>query len=330
MAGIIDPELLAAHEDPSLRFLAQLNTADPSPPLEGSDSTDFDDEDLMDPSDLSGIKDVSALMKIINIGRSSPTKQTQNWTHMPRCMTLPEERAALLFAEVVEIVDIIKQKAQQRVEEWKVSENLKKSITTFAKGIILSPTITMYRGNGPAEKVLHAMQTLGIRDMPHPDDLSNMQKVLTEIRHQLTIARNLVKTRICDSIEEDSATRNIGDLAMALTAGTPIQPTVQLLVRLAFLRWHAVSYASLDETQWWPRVDDTLKTWRSTCPTELLLTKAFNKMFDDNKLTYGNPTESELQMVNIRDLPNIQSAIDREASKLDTSRSGGAKRRRVN
>ncbi len=65
MAGIIDPELLAAHEDPSLRFLAQLNTADPSPPLEGSDFTDFDDEDLMDPSDLSGIKDVSALMKRI-------------------------------------------------------------------------------------------------------------------------------------------------------------------------------------------------------------------------------------------------------------------------
>ncbi len=79
------------------------------------------------------------------------------------------------------------------------------------------------------------MQQLGIRDLPHSDDLGNLQKVLTEIRHQLTIARNLVKTRVRDSIEEDSLTRNIGDLAMALTAGTPIQPTLQLMVRLAFL-----------------------------------------------------------------------------------------------
>ncbi len=53
-------------------------------------------------------------------------------------------------------------------------------------------------------------------------------------------------------------------------------------------------------------------------------------MYDADKTTYGDPTVSELQLVDIRNIPGLQSAIDREASKLDTSRSGGSKRRRVN
>ncbi|KAF4568557.1 hypothetical protein EYR40_010034 [Pleurotus pulmonarius] len=329
MAQTMDPNILAAHEDPSLRFLAHINTFDPPPTAPGDD---FEDSDREEPggstSELASIKDVSMLIKIIK-RRKKLSNEANSKLDTYAQMTLPEERAALLFAEVVEIVDIMKSTAQHRVEEWKISENLKKSITTFAKGIILSPTITMYRGNGPAEKVLRAMQALGIRDLPNPDDIANLQKVLAEVRHQLTIARNQVKTRIHESLEEDSLTRNVGDLAMLLTAGTSVQPTLQFLIRLAFLRWHAISFADLEENQWWPRVDGTLKTWRTTCDTELKLNTAFNAMYVQDKEKFGDPTESELQPHDIRNLPAFQLTIDREASKLDTATRAGSKRRRV-
>jgi len=236
-----------------------------------------------------------------------------------------EERLALHFAIALEERDLLKQLTKP--DQWVISEDLKKSIGIYVKAFLLSPTVSSYKGNA-AEHVLKAMNDLNVGGIPAEGDVIQVKELLSVIGTTLTAYRNTIKTKIIASLEDGSKTRNIADLTHEIIKNTTVVATLQLYIRLAFLRWHIVTFRKSADT--WDEVDKTLVKWRKVATTEKDLTESFNMMYQEDKVTYGDPANTRHETTQPKNVPAWLKTIDSHSVKvLGAVASTGKKRKRM-
>ncbi|KAF8070146.1 hypothetical protein FPV67DRAFT_1623661 [Lyophyllum atratum] len=301
----IDPTLQDIEEDPAMAFLDTLvSNNSTSTSSGGTDGDISDDEPPTTARAVYNGNPTLANNNLVNFGRMAKRQKrfsAESESDLDLFCSNPsaEERSAMLYAAVLETRDIVKQ--SQKIEQWQVSEGLKKSIRSYTQAHLLSPTTTSYRGNGP-EHILKAMRELNVRDLPPEKEVTHVKAILAVIKTTLTSFRNVVKDKIKASLEPDSPTRNIADLTHAIVNNTPVKATAQHYIRIAFLRWHVLKYESLSDNEWWPRVDKTLDGWRSKLKDATEIAGAFNNMYQQDIQAYGDPANTSHTVIEPRDV----------------------------
>ncbi|KIM72049.1 hypothetical protein PILCRDRAFT_16488 [Piloderma croceum F 1598] len=145
------------------------------------------------------------------------------------------------------------------------------NLRVYANAFLLSPMISYYRGKLP-EALIDALCELSIASLPPNKEAAQCKQVAAQIGKHLTTARNALKTQIKASVKDET---NLAVLASAIIGKSDIKPTVQLYMRLAFLRWHMLNFPNLPAEDWWFKVDDTLVKWRTKWTSEVQITNDF-------------------------------------------------------
>ncbi|KZP29459.1 hypothetical protein FIBSPDRAFT_815986 [Athelia psychrophila] len=233
------------------------------------------------------------------------------------------EHMMILMATVLEVRDGLE--AQKAVDEWRVPNQLKANIKVYSHAFVLSPLINSYRGKA-SESLLEAMRELEIAEIPPTKETGQVKILITSISSTLTGQRNVLKTKISDSLKPESPTRNIAALANAVIGKSRIKPTLQLYIRLAFIRFHVVNYPSIEDENFWIRVDQTMEDWRSASLTAVEITQAYNNMYSADKELYGDPATSSFRVTDISLLEGWQLVMNTYSSSVAA---GLGKRKRV-
>lgn len=236
----------------------------------------------------------------------------------------PDDRAIMLFATILETRDLIL--ANKKADKWVISSELKESARIYSRAFILSPTTVAYRGDAP-KHIMAAMRSLNVGDMPPDKEVARLDLLRKLIVKFLTDCHNALKEKIKNSLAVDSPMRNIADLTHAVISNTPIQPTLQHYMRMAFLRWYYVKYANkVQDDGWWLKVDESLENFCTELKDELKISQAFNSLYQKDKLEYGDPADSSHQVTEPKDVVSWQSTVNDQAAQIQ----GKTKKRRRN
>ncbi|KIK02141.1 hypothetical protein K443DRAFT_131972 [Laccaria amethystina LaAM-08-1] len=214
--------------------------------------------------------------------------------------------------------------ANKKADKWSVSDELKESARIYSRVFILLPTTVAYCGNVP-KHIMPAMRDLKVDDMPPIKEVARLNLLCKLIDKFLTDCHNAVKEKIKNSLSVDSPTCNIADLTHAVISNTPVQPTLQLYMRMAFLRWCYVQYAHIvPDDGWWLMVDETIENFRTKLKDEYKISQTFNNLYQKDKLEYGNPADSSHQVIKPKDIVSWQSTVNMQAAQVQ----GKTKKRR--
>ncbi|KAF7365643.1 hypothetical protein MVEN_00437900 [Mycena venus] len=177
-----------------------------------------------------------------------------------------EEHDLFLFAHVLELLDITRK--IERVDQWVISPTLSRKITTYSQVFMLSPQLSAYRGLKLPEHLLSGMRESNVAELPPDSDPVKVDLVVSKIGRQTTQAQNVTKSAVKTSLEPGSELENIAELAHKLISGTKIKATVQLYIRLAFIRFVMASYPGLTDDAFWLQVDECLDKNSKQCETQ--------------------------------------------------------------
>ncbi|KAJ6624721.1 hypothetical protein B0H10DRAFT_1943017 [Mycena sp. CBHHK59/15] len=175
-----------------------------------------------------------------------------------------------------------------------------------------------YRGLNAAEHILKAMRELNLANLPSEKEVGRNELVTKSIRKVLTSQRNVLKTKINSSMASDLPTRNIADLAAAVLAGgkTGMKPTLQLYQRLAFLRLCVRSYSTLNDEDFWLKVDSVIASYRKEAGTEVKISQLFTDIYADDKIRYRNPEDTGRVTERIEDADHWHKILAKHAQNL--------------
>ncbi|PPQ72975.1 hypothetical protein CVT26_014520 [Gymnopilus dilepis] len=260
------------------RFLSRATTASDNSSNAGQseDADSFMGSARYNLSDNGGSDDAEDLPEGIPI-QPPPTHFKNPPLHQSCLMWLDVERRVAQVAVNIGIRALLLE--VKRAEEYKILDDLKfslpplpfpkKNIKTYPRAALLSPMITSYRSN-VADIVIDAMAELNVHNLPDPADSTRVEKVLGEMGRVLTVYRSGMNNKLKASLEDDSITENIADLASALIGDRPVQPTLDRYVRLAVLRNCLAGDASASDApapaalgdQFWLMVDNTIEELR--------------------------------------------------------------------
>ncbi|KAF7367439.1 hypothetical protein MSAN_00806600 [Mycena sanguinolenta] len=300
----IDPALRAMDNisvDPAANMLEKLRAGNSSAPP-SSPGTPANDDD-MDEDQLSGMTPISGFtLGTPSLTPGGPTlvafgnavkhqvklseKSAVAFDQFLRLRT-PEERNIVLFAHVLELLDISRR--NERAEQFVISPTLGKKIRTYTLAFFLSPQLSAYRGPKASEHILNAMRDCKISELPPDSDTTSVQSVLSSIGERATHYRNVIKTTVASSLQHGSPLKNIAALTSKLVQGSTLKATSQLYIRLAFIRYIMVEYPWLNEETFWLKVDEVIAQNSKSCETEKELNKLYNLFYKEDIMKHGDP-----------------------------------------
>ncbi|KAJ7096590.1 hypothetical protein B0H15DRAFT_946065 [Mycena belliarum] len=298
----IDPALMPF--DPAAEMLARLRTQASNPSTPGASdifdpSGSMGDDDDMDqdplrppPSALPAMLQPPSLVPFGTLVKRQVKLTDKSTVAFEQfCKTRSsDERDVLLFAHVLELIDLARK--NEKADVWVVSTSLARKITSYTQAFMYSPQLTAYRGLSMAEHVLKAMRESNVADLPADEETAQCELVLSKIRDKGTNYRNILKTAVKASLEPDSETKNIGSLAHKLVSGTKIASTLQLYIRLAVIRFVMKTYLWLTEETFWLKVDDLIEQYRRDCKTTDELDALNNLIYQEDIKQFDDPANS--------------------------------------
>ncbi|KAJ7752334.1 hypothetical protein B0H16DRAFT_1459930 [Mycena metata] len=297
----IDPALLAL--DPTRMLLHRVrSTPNPNPPEER-----MEDDDLPETPPVPPGSSATRPTSLVAYGRlvKGKTNLSDASTVLfdQFCQTQSsDERQALLFAHVLQLLDLVKK--NESIEIWTISSDLSSKITAYVTAFVFSPTTSCYRGLSVGEHILKAMRECKVKNLPPDDDLAAVRLVLTKIRAQGTHFRNVYKTKVKESLDPKSPFKNIAALTHKLYHNTSVNPSVQAYQRVALIRWCIRRYPHLTDDEFWPPgVDKTIADLRRDSTTDQELDQCFSAIYEDDKDQYGKPEDTEYKAPKWRCLP---------------------------
>ncbi|KAF9470193.1 hypothetical protein BDN70DRAFT_902312 [Pholiota conissans] len=169
-----------------------------------------------------------------------------------------------------------------------------KTISSYVKAFFLSPTITSYRGNC-AEQILNAMVDLNVGGLPPAKNHLQIAEVISLIKLK-------IQASLTTPTNKAANTCNVADLTHSLISNTQIVPTLQLWMRMAFLRSQAADATALS--------------------------KSFNALYEADKKKYGDPASTRHNLVQPRDILGWLRTIDAHAFKVKAPVAGGVRKRK--
>ncbi|KAL0954399.1 hypothetical protein HGRIS_003383 [Hohenbuehelia grisea] len=167
-----------------------------------------------------------------------------------------------------------------------------------------------------------------LMDLPAADEFGKMEAVKSIVGQCLIDFQSFIKAQLFESCTADSDIHNVGDLTLTLIQSTQLQPTLQLFIRVAFLRWHVTQYPKLAENSWWPRVDTTLDNLRTTFRTEADINNQLLIKYQNDKKQYGDPASSACRPVAVANISVWQRTIGLHAARCEKGQAGSVKRRK--
>ncbi|GBE78718.1 hypothetical protein SCP_0116090 [Sparassis crispa] len=176
-----------------------------------------------------------------------------------------------------------------RDSEYKIPDTLRATLMDYAHTYILSPTIESYRKASNPGNILAAMRHLNIAQIPPEQETGRCAVIHTVVAKGLTEWRNHVKTQISISIDAKSTIRNLAALAHACIKTCSVHPTVAMYIRLAYIRLIFVKFSGLKEDAFWNKVDSSMKEIREQYRTSGAIYDAYQAVYRNDKLTYGEP-----------------------------------------
>ncbi|KAJ7902850.1 hypothetical protein B0H14DRAFT_3708320 [Mycena olivaceomarginata] len=234
------------------------------------------------------------------------------------CQARAEDREVLLFAHVVQLLELFKK--NEKMELWVISQDLDRKIVTYVKAFVFSPTTVSYRGLNVGEHILKAMRECKVKSLPDDDDTTANDLVLARIREKCTHYRNVYKSRVKESTAKDSPLRNIAALSHRLAKNSGIKATVQLYQRVALVRWCFVQYPDLEDDEFWPKaVDHTIDQFRKRSSNQEELNLCFNAIYEDDKKLYGDPAGTEFKSADIDQGPAWQVTLGKHARNIQVT-----------
>ncbi|KAJ7694477.1 hypothetical protein B0H14DRAFT_3530662 [Mycena olivaceomarginata] len=148
------------------------------------------------------------------------------------------------------------------------------------------------------DKDTKAMRECNVKNLPEEDDIIAVGLVLALIRSKGTHYRNTFKTKVKASMACNSSMRNIATLSHKLLKDTGVKPTVQFYQCVAFIE------------DFWPKgVDNSIATFRHQHKTQEELDVCFNTIYEDDKVEYGKPEDTDLTTVDFSTTPDWQVTL---------------------
>ncbi|KAJ7193154.1 hypothetical protein GGX14DRAFT_577511 [Mycena pura] len=325
----IDPVLM----DPLAQLMAQTRPPSP-PPIEDNDS---DDLPLcpFGSSSSNGVPfettpPLDAFAKLVKHRLGLKDQEAMKMDAFVKTTSL-DEKLTLLYGELLDMKSTLSK--SQQPENFVMSSELKTVIKSYAFNYLLHHSTMALRGTNDAEHILLAMCDYHTSILPSKDSIGRNEIVLGEIRAQLTSFRNVIKTKVKTSMEKTSngsasSHRNIADLARAVTANVTggFVVTIYTYLRLALIRWVTKEYPGLKSEEFWPRVNESLLTMR-TSRTEA----EFIRFYNLDQTEYGQAQDSitKMTLADISTLPQWVQDLGKHAAKVTTILPGqGTKRAR--
>ncbi|KAJ6461208.1 hypothetical protein DFH09DRAFT_822518, partial [Mycena vulgaris] len=204
-----------------------------------------------------------------------------------------DERQALMFAEMVMIHTLLKR--QTKNESYTIPSTFDVTLKAYAIAFLLGHKTVAIRGLNVSGHIMNAMRELHILELPNAKDVAHTDIVLKAIGGKLTYFRNVIKTKVKASLKNQAATRNIAELTHAIISNLKcgIQPTLQLYMHIAFLRFCVVSYGALSDEAFWPKVDKVMDTsLLPSVPPDMFVHRVLTDMYEDDKCKYGKPQDT--------------------------------------
>ncbi|TRM61675.1 hypothetical protein BD626DRAFT_537861 [Schizophyllum amplum] len=190
-----------------------------------------------------------------------------------------------------------------RRKEWVFTEALKEQASMVARVALLSDSIEAYRGSNFEDIIF----------LPMDEDQPNVKIVKKHIGTALTLFRSTIKTKLSACLDRNNkASENIADVCAAICSPVNVQPTLAMLIRFAFIRWHARQYKDHEYVSgagFWPKVDHTLRTWAVTFKTKLELDRAFTELYNEDKQKFDGPEKSSVHVQAPHQIPEWVAQI---------------------
>ncbi|KAJ7835358.1 hypothetical protein B0H14DRAFT_2590347 [Mycena olivaceomarginata] len=208
------------------------------------------------------------------------------------CQARAEDREVLLFAHVVQLLELFKK--NEKMELWVISQDLDRKIVTYVKAFVFSPTTVSYRGLNVGEHILShfqkAMRECKVKSLPDDDDTTANDLVLTRIREKC-----FRRTRA-------------------------IKATVQVYQRVALVRWCFIQFPDLEDDEFWPKaVDHTIDQFRKQSSNQGELDLCFTAIYEDDKKQYSDPATTEFKAADIDQGPAWQVTLGKHARNIQVT-----------
>ncbi|KAJ7202408.1 hypothetical protein GGX14DRAFT_399571 [Mycena pura] len=265
----IDPQLLAM--DPAQRILEQIQ--------QRSRIDNDDDDDIgLPPSSNTFVgfgsqrsETSTSLVTYGNLVKRRFGLKDQVGGELDQfCQTSsPEERQVLLYAQLLQL-------------NARLKDNEKVDTHYTIPAVLELRTSSMPCGRRAS------------RGLPNEKDAGHNNIVLRAVRDKLTYFRNVLKSKIKQSLKNASSTRNIASLANAIISKLDgIEVTLQLYMRIAYLRFCMVNYGTLSDDAFWIKADQTLYAWQRAAGTQTELSQILSHVYHEDTVKYGKPEDTE-------------------------------------
>ncbi|KAJ7677821.1 hypothetical protein DFH06DRAFT_1465695 [Mycena polygramma] len=316
----IDPELRAPYVDPHEQLLNSLRSspaAPPPPAASNAGNEDRDDADMrLDSVALSASRPGSSLAAFGSLVKGQVKLSDKSVVAFDQyCQNRSaEERGVILFAHVLELLDIAKK--NEKAELWTISSDLSKKINSYTQAFVYSPELVAYRGLNIAGHLMNAMRESRVKNLPPDGETAQCDLVLSKTRDKGTHFRNILKTAVVTSAAPGSETANVAALANKLLQQSKIKPTLQFYVRLAFIRWVWRSYPWVPDDFFWMMVDQCIEKNSRNCSTKEELDALYNSVYQTDIELYGDPATTPHQTSEFDPSSSTWQAVVRKHSKL--------------
>ncbi|KAJ3990904.1 hypothetical protein F5050DRAFT_1813270 [Lentinula boryana] len=218
------------------------------------------------------------------------------------------EQLTMQYALSLSIQGKINSMVEQQQANWKVSSSLKKIITMYAKGYVLSSMARFYISCAPDRIIMNILRSSNVKELPTEDDITGNSILQSSIGRALTNVRNQAKDHILSTmskaqkqVPEDE--RDLGTVAQALIGDfVDIPCSLALLYRIAIMRGVIDTEPEnvVKTAKFWPAVDKEMASrlglGQEIPKSETAILQEFKDLYDMDAEVYGQPT---IQLVNI-------------------------------
>ncbi|KAH6874841.1 hypothetical protein BKA70DRAFT_1240402 [Coprinopsis sp. MPI-PUGE-AT-0042] len=177
---------------------------------------------------------------------------------------------------------------------YAVDQALMANIKSYSWAVLLSPKLSLYKGNIPRNRVMDVLKHLKVNTPSNMDTNRHVLKVILEaISFELTQARARIKKLVI--LSRGTKPLSIYQLATQLVASTQCCVSVPLCARLAILRLVAAKPGQ-DNNKYWDHVNAMLKSMKATANNnEGMIHAILAGYLEEDRTAYGTAAQQSVQ-----------------------------------
>ncbi|KAJ3870571.1 hypothetical protein F5051DRAFT_447483, partial [Lentinula edodes] len=223
-----------------------------------------------------------------------------------------------------------------KAEKYTISDGLKKILRNYSMVFLMNGHLSSYRGP-IADALIGALREIGYEEIPCSHDIAKLNVIRRLCNEFLTQDRYNLKKKLDASVKPNALFANIALLAHTLCKKFNIPITIELLSRLAVLRWSLKQHPDANDEDFWPNVDNDIAQWRGPGglknPDNVAIWQMFKYIYENDTKEYGTPGSTDIIIISSSSLgnDNQRDIIDKWAKQVQppSNTDKGRKRLRI-